>query len=73
MSKKIAKITEKLEAIKDNLEQMAEEAQEYYDSRSDRWYESTAASALEDKIDALNDAASSVQDAYDYLMDYLSD
>ena len=70
MSKKIAKITEKLEAIKDNLEQMAEEAQDYYDSRSDRWLESDAASEWEDKIDALNDAASSVQDAYDYLIDY---
>ena len=70
MSKKIAKITDKLDALKEEIEQMAEEAQEYYDNRSERWQESAAASEWEDKIDALNDAASSVQDAYDYLIDY---
>lgn len=70
MSKKIAKITEKLDAIREDIEQMAEEAQEYYDNRSERWQESDAASEWEEKIEALNDAASSVQDAYDYLIDY---
>ena len=70
MSKKIAKITVRLDAIREDIEKLAEEAQEYYDNRSERWQESDAASEWEEKIDALNDAACSVQDAYDYLIDY---
>lgn len=48
MSKKIAKITVRLDAIREDIEKLAEEAQEYYDNRSERWQESDAASEWEE-------------------------
>lgn len=71
MSKKIQKIWDRLEAIHDELESLEAEAQEYYDNRSERWQESEAASEWEDKIGAFQEAASSVQDAMDYLEEYV--
>lgn len=67
MSKKIDKITKKLETIQEELTAMAETAQETYDSRSDRWQESEKGEEYSDMISALEDAASSVGDAVDYL------
>ena len=49
---------------------MAEEAQDTYDNRSERWQESEKGEEYEEMISALEDAASSVQDAIDYLSDY---
>lgn len=71
MSKAIEKIKDKLEVLQGELTQMAEEAQDYYDSRSERWQESDKASELEEKIDALTDAADSIGDAIDYIADYV--
>jgi Skp family chaperone for outer membrane proteins len=71
MSKKIQKIWDRLEAIHDELESLEAEAQEYYDNRSERWQESEAASEWEDKIGTFQEAASSVQDAMDYLEEYV--
>jgi uncharacterized coiled-coil DUF342 family protein len=71
MSKKVEKIKDKLEALQAELTEMAEQAQEYYDNRSDAWLESDAASEWEEKIDAFNDAANSVGDAIDYIADYV--
>ena len=67
MSKKLDKIKVALTEAQDALSQMAEEAQDYYDSRSERWQESDKASEWEDKISNLEGAAESVQDAIDYL------
>ena len=69
MSKKIEKITAKLEAIVAELEKMAEGAQDYYDERSEKWQESEKGEAWCDKISALEDASNSVGDAVDYLSD----
>lgn len=71
MSKKVQKIWDRLEAIHNELESLEAEAQEYYDNRSERWQESDAASEWEDKICAFEEAASSVQDAMDYLEEYV--
>jgi len=67
MSKKIEKITAKLEEIQSELTGMAEAAQEYYDERSEKWQDSENGDAWFDKISALEDAANSVGDAVDYL------
>lgn len=71
MSKKIEKIKDKLEDLQAELTEMAQKAQEYYDSRSEKWLESDAAPALEEKINAFEDAASSVGDAVTYIEDYV--
>ena len=71
MKKKIDKITDKLLELHDELEQMAGEAQDVFDSRTERWQESEKGEAYADMISALEDAANSVQDAYDYLSDYV--
>lgn len=71
MSKAIEKIKDKLEVLQGELTQMAEEAQDYYDSRSEKWQESGKASKLDDKISALTDAADSIGDAIDYIADYV--
>lgn len=71
MKKKIDKITDKLIALQEELEEMAQEAQETYDNRTERWQESEKGEAYADMISALEDAANSVHDAYDYLSDYI--
>lgn len=70
MSKKIEKISGKLMDLQVELEAMAEEAQEIYDNRTERWQESEKGEEYGEMISALEDAASSVQDAIDYLSDY---
>ena len=70
MSKKIQKILGKLEEIHKELEILQEEMQDTYDNRSERWQESEKGEEYMEQIDALEDAASSVRDAIDYLSDY---
>lgn len=70
MSKKIEKICAKLDEIRESLEALAEEAQNVFESRTDRWQESEKGEECACMITALEDAASSVQDAYDYISDY---
>lgn len=69
MSKKIEKIISRLEDIQSDLDQLAEEAQDYFDERSEKWQESEKGEAWCDKISALEDASYSVGDAVDYLSD----
>lgn len=71
MSKQIAKISDKLTDIQAELEILAEEAQEYYDNRSEKWQESEKGDEWQEKISALEDAANSVGDAIDYLGDWV--
>ena len=68
---KLGKIYDKIEAIKIDLEQMAEEAQETFDNRSEKWQESEKGDEWQDKITAMEDAASNLQDAMDYIQDYV--
>lgn len=70
MSKKIEKICVKLDEIRESLEALAEEAQDVFDNRTERWQESEKGEEYSEMISALEDAASSVQDAYDYISDY---
>lgn len=71
MKKKIDKITDKLLDLQEELEQMAQDAQDVFDNRTERWQESEKGEEYQEMISALEDAASSVQDAYDYLSDYV--
>lgn len=71
MSKKIQKIWDRLEAIRDELESLEAEAQDTYDNRSERWQESEKGEEYSEMISALVDAAGSVQDAMDYLEEYV--
>lgn len=71
MSKKIQKIWDRLEAIHDELESLEAEAQEYYDNRSEKWQDSEKGDEWDGRIGAFQDAADSVQDAMDYLEEYV--
>ena len=71
MSKKIQKIWDRLAAIHDELESLEAEAQDYYDNRSEKWQDSEKGDEWDDKIGAFQDAANSVQDAMDYLEEYV--
>lgn len=68
---KLGKIYDKIEAIKIDLEEMAEKNQETFDSRSDKWQESEKADEMQEKIDALTNAAESLNDAMEYIQDYV--
>ena len=69
MSKKIQTFIERLENIKDDLEAEQSALQEKFDSHtSDKWYETEIAEKMEEQIFALSDAADSVGDAIDYLL-----
>lgn len=71
MKKKIDKITDKLLELQEELEQMAQDAQDVFDNRTERWQESEKGEEYQEMISALEDAANSVQDAYDYLSDFV--
>ena len=71
MSKKIQKIWDRLAAIHNELESLEAEAQDYYDNRSEKWQDSEKGDEWDDKIGAFQDAANSVQDAMDYLEEYV--
>jgi DNA-binding transcriptional regulator GbsR (MarR family) len=71
MKKKIDKITDKLLDLQEELEQMAQDAQDVFDNRTERWQESEKGEEYQEMISALEDAANSVQDAYDYLSDFV--
>jgi len=71
MSKQIAKISDKLTNIQAELEELAEQAQDYFDERSEKWQESEKGDEWQEKISALEDAANSVGDAIDYLSDWV--
>ena len=68
---KLGKIKDKLEALQAELTEMAEEAQDTFDNRSEKWQESEKGDEFQEKISALEDAANSVGDAIDYLADYV--
>lgn len=68
---KLGKIKDKLEVLKAELTEMAEEAQDTFDNRSEKWQESEKGDEFQEKISALEDAANSVGDAIDYLADYV--
>lgn len=71
MSKKIEKIIDKLGELQETLTTMAEEAQEIYDYRSERWQDSEKGEEYAEMISAIEDAANSVGEAIDYLSDYI--
>ena len=68
---KLGKIKDKLEALQAELTEMAEEAQDTFDNRSEKWQESEKGDEFQEKISALEDAANSVGDAIDYLADHV--
>lgn len=68
---KLGKIKDKLEALQAELTEMAEEAQDTFDNRSEKWQESEKGDEFQEKISALEDAANSVGDAIDYIADYV--
>ena len=57
----------KILAAKELVEETKTSLQEFYDSHSERWQESDAASDVEDKIDTLDDVVSELDGAYDEL------
>lgn len=68
---KLGKIKDKLEALQAELTEMAEEAQETFDNRSEKWQESEKGDEYQERISALEDAANSVGDAIDYIADHV--
>jgi len=68
---KLGKIKDKLEALQAELTEMAEEAQDTFDNRSEKWQESEKGDEFQEKISALEDAANSVGDAIDYIADHV--
>lgn len=54
----------KIQAAKELVDENETALQEFFDSHSERWQESDAASDIEDKIDTLNDIASELEEAY---------
>lgn len=67
MSKKIDTIIEKLQGIKDTLDEHREERQEKYDNHSDRWYDTDAASTEEENISYLEEAVDHLGEAIESL------
>jgi chromosome segregation ATPase len=57
----------KIQAAKELVEENKTALQEFFDSHSERWQESDAASDVEEKIDELDDIASELDGAYDAL------
>ena len=54
----------KIQAAKELVDENETSLQEFFDSHSERWQESDAASDVEDKIDTFNDIASELEEAY---------
>lgn len=64
---RIEKLRSKLEEIQEEIDILASEMQDTYDSRSERWQESETGEEYQETIDALEEASQSVGDAVDTL------
>ena len=64
---RIEKLRSKLEEIQEQIDNLASEMQDTYDSRSERWQESEKGEEYQETIDALVEASQSVGDAVDTL------
>ena len=71
MKKEIKKIWSELVDAQAALEDLAVGAQDTFDNRTERWQESEKGEEYSEMISALEDAAGSVQEAIDYLEDYV--
>lgn len=70
---KARKIADKLAEIEATLTEMADAADETFADRSQAWQDGEKGEVWADRISQLRDAASSVQDAADYLGDIAED
>lgn len=66
---RINKLTKTISEIQAEFSTMAESEQEKFDGRSDAYLESEAADKAQEEIDALADAAESLNDAVSALSD----
>ena len=64
---RIEKLRSKLEEIQEEINNLASEMQDTYDSRSERWQESERGEEYQEQIEALVGASLSVGDAVDTL------
>lgn len=69
--KEIDRIVRKLEALQVDLQYVLEEEQEAYDNTPESLQESDRYTESEEAISAMEDADGSIQEAIDYLSDYL--
>lgn len=64
---KIEKLNNRLSEIMDLINELAEEEQEAFDNLPEAFQEGERGEAMEEAIDCLESAASSVEEAMDYL------
>lgn len=67
LTKACAAISEQLQILQEQIEDLRGETQDWVDERSDKWHESEAAEQWEARIGALDDAAESIESARDTL------
>lgn len=65
--KRIASALEQMEEVKSEIEQLAEEEREAYDNMPESLQESERGCAMEEAADNLDNAASSLEEAMEYL------
>lgn len=65
--KRIASALEQIEEVKSEIEQLAEEEREAYENMPGSLQESERGNAMEEAADNLDNAASSLEEAIDYL------
>lgn len=71
--KRIQTIIDKISAVKEELDVVRDEEQEWYDGHtSDAWQDTDNASISEEAIDMMGDAVDSLDEAVDYLSDIVS-
>ena len=69
--KRIDELTDMIQDIQSSLDELREEEQEAYDNLPEGIQDSERGDAMCDAIEAMENADSSLQDAYDYLIDLL--
>lgn len=65
--KRIASALEQIEEVKSEIEQLAEEERGAYENMPESLQESERGNAMEEAADNLDNAASSLEEAIDYL------
>ena len=71
--KEYAAIESSLRDAVEQVESLRTAAEEYKESRSEKWAESDAGEAYEDKIDAIGDVIWQLNDAIDELTDIIEE
>lgn len=73
MKTKLEKWTAKLEKLKEEVDELIEQRENYYDSRSDKWLESDKSETYYEITTWIEDARDSIEEAFDQLTDIYHD